>query len=90
MNDATSAPISDAAIAQAILEATQARGPSSSICPSEAARALRGDGHWQTLLPAVRRVAITLAKEGRIAITRKGKPVDPDNFRGVYRLRIAQ
>jgi hypothetical protein len=27
-------------------------------------------------------------KEGRVAITRKGRPVDPDDFRGVYRIRL--
>ena len=34
----------------------------------------------------VRRVAVRLAHAGRIAILRKGKPVDPDDFRGIYRL----
>ena len=36
----------------------------------------------------VRRVAQNLAREGRIAIYRKGKPVDPDNFKGVIRLGL--
>jgi hypothetical protein len=27
-------------------------------------------------------------KEGRLVILRKGRPVDPDEFRGVYRLRL--
>jgi Protein of unknown function (DUF3253) len=31
---------------------------------------------------------VQLAKEGRIEILRKGKPVDPDAFKGVIRLRI--
>jgi hypothetical protein len=34
----------------------------------------------------VRRVAVRLAHEGRVTITRKGKPVDPADFRGIYRL----
>jgi hypothetical protein len=34
----------------------------------------------------VRRVAVRLMKEGRLVILRKGRPVDPDDFRGVYRL----
>jgi hypothetical protein len=34
----------------------------------------------------VRRVAVRLMKEGRAVILRKGRPVDPDDFRGVYRI----
>lgn len=34
----------------------------------------------------VRRAAVKLMKDGRLVITRKGRPVDPDDFRGVYRL----
>jgi len=36
----------------------------------------------------VRRAAISLADEGRIVIYRKGKPVDPHNFKGVYRIGL--
>jgi hypothetical protein len=37
----------------------------------------------------LRREAIALAREGRIEILRKGRPVDPDGaIRGVIRLRI--
>jgi hypothetical protein len=36
----------------------------------------------------VRRTAVRLAHEGRIVIYRKGKPVDPDDFKGVYRLGL--
>ena len=37
-------------------------------------------------MPRVRRIAVRLMKEGRIVIRRKGKVVDPDDFRGIYRL----
>ena len=36
----------------------------------------------------VRRVAVRLAQEGRIVVLRKGKPVDPTDFKGVYRLAL--
>lgn len=76
---------------QAILELCAARGPDKSICPSEAARALAPDGQaWSKLMPAVRAVAVGLARAGRIEILRKGKPVDPNAFKGVYRLRCAR
>lgn len=60
------------------------------ICPSEVARAVAGSDPtaWSKLMPPVRRAAVKLMKEGRIVITRKGQPVDPDDFRGVYRLRL--
>jgi hypothetical protein len=31
---------------------------------------------------------VALAQAGRIAIYRKGKPVDPGEFKGVYRLGL--
>jgi len=37
----------------------------------------------------VRRAAVKLALGGRLIIYRKGKPVDPNDFRGVYRLGAA-
>jgi hypothetical protein len=73
-------------IAAEILRQTAERGAEKSICPSEVARALAPD--WRPLLPRVREAAVALAEAGRIDILRKGKPVDPREFRGVYRLRI--
>ena len=43
---------------------------------------------WRRYLNAVRQQAIHLARAGRIEILRKGKPVDPNDFKGVYRLRL--
>jgi Protein of unknown function (DUF3253) len=78
------------ALEDAILSLVAARGPEKTICPSEAARALGGnhpDG-WGPLMQPLRRAAVRLAHEGRIIITRKGRIVDPDDFRGVYRLGL--
>ena len=48
-----------------------------------------GGDDWRSLMPPVRRVAVRLAKQGRLAILRKGKPVaDLDGFRGIYRLGL--
>ena len=60
------------------------------ICPSEAARAIAGpdETKWRLLMPAIRKIAVALAGEGRLVITRKGKPVDAASFKGVYRLRL--
>jgi hypothetical protein len=78
----------DALIETTLLDLVAERGAGKTVCPSEVARALGGphpDG-WGPLMQPVRRVAVRLAKAGRIAILRKGRPVDPDDFRGIYRL----
>ena len=77
-------------IATTMLRLVEARGAGKTICPSEVARELGGphpDG-WGPLMQPVRRVAVRLAHEGRVAILRKGRPVDPDDFRGIYRLAL--
>lgn len=89
MAEATETPKGDLEIRLAghILRLIGERGPGKTICPSEAARAERG-GDWRTLMKPVRRAALKLAREGRIAIYRKGKPVDPDQAKGVIRLGL--
>jgi hypothetical protein len=80
--------MSEPAIRDAILAQTAARGAEKSICPSEVARALEPED-WQRLMPRIRREAALLAREGRIDVLRKGKPVDPEQeIRGVIRLRV--
>ncbi len=77
---------------QAILTLVIARGPDKSICPTDAARLLAGnpaDDKWRASLSPIRLAAQRLAKAGKIQILRKGKPVAPEDARGVIRLRIA-
>lgn len=79
-----------------ILELCTERGAEKTICPTDAAKgvAARKAGSatppedWQKWLGDVRRTAVGLARAGRLVIYRKGKPVDPDDFRGVYRLGL--
>jgi hypothetical protein len=73
-----------------LLALTAARGPDKTLDPTEAARALGGDhpDGWGPLMQPLRRAAVALAKEGRIVIYRKGRPADPDEFRGIYRLGL--
>jgi hypothetical protein len=66
-------------------------GPGRSINPTDAAvayAAARGEDAlaWRGHLSAVRAAAVRLAEAGRLVIFRKGKPADPRDFRGVYRL----
>jgi len=80
----------DADFEAVMLKLAAERGDGRSIGPTDVARALGGDhpDGWGPLMQPIRRVAVRLMKEGRIVITRKGRPVDPDDFRGVYRLRL--
>ena len=75
------------AIEDAVFDLLAKREPGKSICPSEAARAVDGEG-WRRLMPQVRATAVGLARAGRIEITRRGRVADPDVLRGVYRLRL--
>lgn len=90
--DTASLDVAGADTAQIILDLARARGTGKSICPSEAARVIAGQvsaESWQKFLTPVRQAAVALAREGKIEILRKGKPVTPDGVRGVIRLRIA-
>ena len=75
-----------------MLELVTERGSGRTVGPTEIARALGGDKPegWGPLMPAVRLAAIRLMKDGRLMILRKGRPVDPDDFKGVYRLTVSQ
>lgn len=77
-------------IETAILDLVTERGAAKSICPSEAARALAGTDEkaWRLLMKPIRASAVSMANAGAISILRKGKPVDPNDFRGVYRLSL--
>ncbi|WP_407519874.1 DUF3253 domain-containing protein [Methylobacterium oryzisoli] len=80
----------DAAITETLLRLVAERGADKTVCPSEVARALGGshpDG-WGPLMQPVRRAAVRLMKDGRVVILRKGRAVDPDDFRGIYRLSL--
>ncbi len=61
--------------------------PGKSISPEEVARAVDPDG-WRRLLGQVRAVARGLARQRRLVILRHNKPADPEDFKGVYRLRL--
>lgn len=85
----------DDPVARAILELLMDQDKS--ITPEEAARAYAatrarpGDPPdlWRRYLMAVRQQALHLARQGRIAILRKGKAVDPKApVKGVIRLAL--
>lgn len=68
------------------------RGPDKTVCPSEVARAIAGQDEkaWRLLMAPIRAEAVKLADEGRLTIRRKGRVVDPSDFKGIYRLGPAE
>jgi hypothetical protein len=73
----------------AILALARHRGPDSSICPSDAARAVGGE-QWRDLMDDSRRTALALARDGDVEITQRGDVVDPRRPpRGPIRIRIS-
>lgn len=70
-----------------ILEILGNLAPGKSASSEEVARAADPE-RWRRLTGHVRGAARGLARQGRIVITRHGKPADPDTFKGVYRLRL--
>jgi hypothetical protein len=82
----TAAGPGPAELEQVILRLLSQRAPGASICPSDAARAVRS-GHWRDLMDEVRAAAGRLAAEGRVDVTQGGQPVDIASARGPVRIR---
>ena len=76
-----------AAIEETLLAMLADLAPGKSLDPAQVARTVQPE-RWQRVLPQVRATAVGLARQGRVVITRHGKPADPDRFKGVYRLRL--
>lgn len=74
---------------RAILELLERRAPSSTICPSDAARAVYDgdDDGWRELMEPARRAARRLVTAGEVEITQAGRPVEPTTARGPIRIR---
>jgi hypothetical protein len=77
-------------IEQTILRLAGERGPEKTICPSDAARAIVGSNvdDWGPLMQPLKRIAMRMAREGRVVLYRKGKSVSPDDLRGIYRIGV--
>jgi hypothetical protein len=80
-------------LGELILRLCAEAGPGATISPLDAAKAAaaaRGEDDlaWRAWITKVRQAAVGLARQGRLIIFRKGKPADPNDFRGVYRLGL--
>lgn len=75
-----------ARLERAILELLEARARDATICPSDAARAVGGDG-WRELMEPTRLAARRLVASGDVVITQGGKVVDGSTAKGPIRIR---
>lgn len=58
-----------------------------SISPNDVAKVMSAE-RWQRELPKVRAVIADLVKKGQIEVVRKGKPVELEGIKGIYRVRL--
>jgi hypothetical protein len=65
------------------------RAPTSTICPSDAARAVGGD-EWRHLMEPAREAAQRLVEQGEVEISQKGEVVDLATARGPIRIRAVR
>lgn len=68
-------------------------GVGKTVSPTQVAKSFaegrHGEGEdWHHWISHVRRAAIGLARIEKVTIYRKGKPADPEDFRGLYRLGL--
>jgi hypothetical protein len=76
----------DGALERTIDALLDQRRAGTTICPSEAARAVDPDG-WRELMPAARAAAGRLAASGQVEVTQRGEVVDVATARGPVRIR---
>jgi hypothetical protein len=76
----------EAKLERIIGELLDARAPTSSICPSDAARAADPDD-WRPLMEPVRQAARRLMARGEVEITQGGSVIDPSKAHGPIRIR---
>lgn len=76
----------DEQLAATILGLLERRALGATICPSEAARVVGGDG-WRDLMEPARAAARRLVAQGEVVITQSGRVVDPSTAKGPIRVR---
>jgi len=78
----------DLALEDRIRSLLGARAASSTICPSDVARAVTSnESEWRALMEPVRRAARRMVAAGEVEITQGGHVVDPSTAKGPIRIR---
>ena len=77
----------DRRLEDTILDLLAQRARTSTICPSDAARAVGDEDSWRDLMEPARRAARRLVDRGEVEITQGGQAVDPSTAKGPIRIR---
>lgn len=77
----------DRRLEASILDLLARRARTSTICPSDAARAVGDADSWRELMEPARRAARRLVDRGEVEITQGGHVVDPSTATGPIRIR---
>jgi len=77
----------DAELERTIMSLLDDRAPSSTICPSDAARTVGTADGWRSLMDPARDAARRLVEAGKVEITQGGEVVDLETARGPIRIR---
>ena len=65
-----------------------AANPGGSVTPEAVAKAAEPD-NWRSVFKHVKPTLVGLHREGKLVLTRKGKPVEePGALKGVYRVKL--
>ena len=76
-------------IEAAVRTLLRSRQPGKTICPSDVARIIGGQG-WREVLPAVRDRAVRMAEQGSLEVLRRGRVVKSKCTEGVLRYRLTR
>jgi hypothetical protein len=76
----------DAELERTILSLLDARAPTATICPSDAARAVGTPDAWRSLMEPAREAARRLVDAGEVVITQRGEVVDLTTSKGPIRI----
>ena len=95
MTDQTDGKTADDPVAVCVLDCAREHG---SVSLRDIAQAFAGPrrkpadprDHWRKYMTAVRQQVIALARQGRIEIVRKGRVVEPDEMKGLVRIRLPE
>jgi hypothetical protein len=80
----------DERLEAAILDLLHRRDRSSTICPSDAARAVGDEDGWRDLMEPARAAARRLVEAGAVQVTQRGRVVDPATASGPIRIRLSR
>lgn len=79
-----------AEIRERMIALASERGPTKAVDPMEVAVSIAGKDEkvWRRLMKPIKDEAARLGKKNQIVVLRKGKPVEPDKIRGLWRYRL--